>query len=88
MRQNHLVKALRDVSVLPEGAMPSTLLAGMMPSIPLVRPAFGTRPTFYMPPAASIRRPDDMLSLPLGQHILDYETLYGFSIPAFAMFDG
>ena len=56
--------------------------------MPLIHPAFGTRPTFYMPPAALIRRLDDMLSLPLGQHIFDYEPPPGFVIPAFATFDG
>ena len=65
--------------------MPLVLPAGMMP---LIRPAFGTEPTFYMPPVALIRRPDDMLSLPLGHHILDYEPPCGFVIPAFATFDG
>ena len=50
--------------------------------------AFGTGPTFYMPPTALIHRPDDMLSSPLGQHILDYEPSRGFVIQAFATFDG
>ena len=54
----------------------------------LVHPAFGTGPTFYMPPAALIRGPDDMLSSPLGQHILDYEPPRGFVIPVVATFDG
>ena len=59
-----------------------------MPPKPFIHPAFGTGPTFYMPPAALIRRPDDMLSSPLGQHILDYEPPRGFVIPDFATFDG
>ena len=42
----------------------SVLLAGAMPSMPFVHPAFGKRPTFYMPPTTSIWGPDDMLSLP------------------------
>ena len=29
-----------------------------------------------------------MLSLPLGQHILDYEPPHGFVIPVFTTFDG
>ena len=45
----------------------------------------GTR---YMPPASLIRRPDDMLSSPLRQHILDYELPRRFVIPTFATFDG
>ena len=68
--------------------MPPVLLAVMMPSMPLVYPAFGIGPMFYMLPVALIRRPDDMLSSPLGQHILDYEPRCGFVIPAFATFDG
>ena len=38
--------------------------------------------------AALIHRPDDMLSSPLGQQILDYEPPRGFVIPTFATFDG
>ena len=87
-RQNQLVQALGNASVLPEGAMPPTLSAGTMPLMPLVHPAFGTGPTFYIPLAASIYKPDDMLSSPLGQHILNYEPPRGFVIPAFATFDG
>ena len=59
-----------------------------MPPMPLVHPAFGTGSTFFMPPEALIRGPDDMLSLPLGQHILNYEPPCGFIIPAFVTFDG
>ena len=55
--------------------------------MPLVYPAFGTRPTLYIPPIATIRSPDDMLSFPLGQHILNYEPPQGFVMPTFAMFD-
>ena len=59
-----------------------------MPPMPLVHPAFGTGPTFHMLLAALISRPDDMLSLPIGQHILDYEPPRGFVIPVFSTFDG
>ena len=59
-----------------------------MPPMLLVHHAFGTRSTFYMPPTTLIRRPDGMLSLPLRQHILDYESPRRFVIPAFAMFNG
>ena len=64
------------------------LPAGAMPPIPLVHPAFGAGPTFYMPLAALIRALDNMLSLPLGQHMLDYESPCEFIIVAFATFDG
>ena len=67
--------------------MPLVLPIGMMPQMPFVHPTFGARPTFYMPPATLIRRLDDILSLPLGQHILDYEPPHGFVIPAFTTFD-
>ena len=66
----------------------SVLPAGTMPRMSFVYPAFGRGPTFYMPQAALIRRLDDMLSSPLGQHILDYEPPRVFGIPAFATFDG
>ena len=42
------------------------LLAGTMPPMSFIHPTFGTGPTFHMPLVALIRRPDDMLSLPLG----------------------
>ena len=61
---------------------------GTLPPAPPVHPAFGTTPTFYVPPTALILRPNDMLSSPLGQHILEYEPPCGFVIPAFTMFDG
>ena len=51
----------------------STLPTSVMPPIPPVYPAFSTRPMLYIPPAATIRSPDNMLSSPLGQHILNYE---------------
>ena len=56
--------------------------------MPLVHYAFGIGPTFYMSPAALIRRPNDILSSPLGQHILDYEPPYGFVIPVSSKFNG
>ena len=78
-RQNRLDQALRNPSMLPSGTMPP---------LPLVHPAFGTWPTFYMPATTLIHRLDDMLSSPLGQHILDYEPPHGFVKPTFATFDG
>ena len=56
--------------------------------MPPMYPAFGTRPTFYTQPAALIRGLDDMLSLSLGQHILNYEPPRRFVMPTFTMFDG
>ena len=56
-RQNQPDQVLRKASILP---------IGTMPQMPLVHPTFGIGPTFYMPPTALIRIPNDMLSSPLG----------------------
>ena len=76
-RQNQPVQAPGNALVLHEGTMPPVLLKGMVPQVPFVRPAFGTGLVFYMLPTALIRRPNDMLSSPSGQHILDYEPPRG-----------
>ena len=76
--QNQPNKAPKNAFTLPKGAMP------MQP----VYPVFGTRPVLYMPPTSAIQRPNDILSSPQGQHILDYEPPRGFIMPTFAMFDG
>ena len=52
-----------------------------------MHPTFGAGPTFHTQPAALIRGPDDMLSSPLGQHILNYKPPRGFVMPTFTMFD-
>ena len=41
-----------------------------------------------MPTSTTIWGPEDMLSSPLGQHILSYEPLRSFVIPSFARYDG
>ena len=56
--------------------------------MPPMYPAFGAGPTFYTQPAALIRGLDNMLSLSLGQHILNYEPPRRFVMPTFTMFDG
>ena len=38
--------------------------------------------------ASAVRGLQDMLSTPLGQHILDYDPPHEFSMPPFAMYDG
>ena len=48
----------------------------------------GPSPVLYMPPTTMIRGPNDILSSPLGQRILDYEPPRGFIMPTFAMLDG
>ena len=65
----------------------SALPMGVVHPIQPVYPTFGIGPMLYIPPATTIWSPDDMLSSPLGQHILDYESPHGFVIPAFTMFD-
>ena len=49
---------------------------------------FGATPAQQMIFSSAVRGPQDMLSTPLGQHILDYDPPRGFSIPPFAMYDG
>ena len=44
------------------------------------------KPQMIVPSA--VRGPQDMLSTPLGQHILDNDPPRSFSIPPFAMYDG
>ena len=87
-RQNQPVQGPSNAPILPECTKPPVLPAGMMPQILFIHPAFGLGPAFYISLTALIRKPDDMLSLPLGQYILDYEPPHGFVIPAFTTFDG
>ena len=51
-------------------------------------PPFGAAPIPQMFVPSVVRGPQDLLSTPLGQHILDYDPPRGFSIPPFAMYDG
>ena len=67
---------------------PLVLPTGTLPLVPPMHPTFGVKPMFYIPQEALIQRLDDMLSSPLGQHILDYEPLRKFVILAFTTFDG
>ena len=41
-----------------------------------------------MIPPSAVRGPQELLSTPLGQHILDYDPPRSFTIPPFAMYDG
>ena len=66
----------------------STLPKGVMPSKPPVYPTFTTGPTLYIPPPIAIQSPNDMVSSPLRQHILNYEPPRGFVMTTFAMLDG
>ena len=49
--------------------------------------AFSVGPTFYTQPTTLIQGPDDMLSSPLWQHILNYKPSRRFVMLSFTMFD-
>ena len=61
---------------------------GFPPLRPSMYPPYGAAPTPQMISPSAVRGPQDMLSTPLGQHILDYDPPHGFSILPFAMYDG
>ena len=58
------------------------------PPLPFMYPTFRAAPASHKLTSTTIRGPEDMLSSPLGQHILSYEPLRGFVIPSFTMYDG
>ena len=60
---------------------------GEAPSLPFGYPTFRAAPALYMLAPTVVRGPEDMLSSPLGHHILSYEPPRGFVIPPFAMYD-
>ena len=61
---------------------------GLPPPVSSMYPPYGAAPTPQMIIPSTVRGPQDMLSTPLGQHILDYDPPSRFSIPPFAMYDG
>ena len=60
-------------------------VGGFPPPMPSLYPTYGVAP---MIAPSVVQRPQDMLSTPLGQHILHYDPPRDFSIPPFAMYDG
>ena len=58
------------------------------PPGPSIHPPYGVAPVQQMITPSAAREPLDMLSTPLGQHILDYDPPCGFSISPFSMYDG
>ena len=60
----------------------------MAAPLPFGYPTVGAAPVPYMPTPTAVRGLEDMLSSPLGQHILSYEPPRGFAILSFAMYDG
>ena len=65
-----------------------TWQGGATPSLPFGYPTFGAALAPYKPAPTVVWGPEDMLSSPLGQHILSYEPLHGFVIPSFSRYDG
>ena len=61
---------------------------GMAPSFSFIYPITGEPPTPHLVSFTAVRGPEDMLSSPLGQHILSYEPPRGFAISPFSMYDG
>ena len=61
---------------------------GFPPPVPSMYPPFDAAPAPQMIFSSVVRGPQDMLSTPLGHHILDYDPPRGFSIPPFSMYDG
>ena len=61
---------------------------GVAPPLLFMYPTFGATPTLHMLTSTIVQGLEDMLSSPLGQHILSYEPPRGFVIPSYAMYDG
>ena len=61
---------------------------GVAPSLPFMYLAFRIAPASYMPTSTAVRGLEDMLSSPLGQHILSYEPSRGFVIPVLSSTKG
>ena len=58
------------------------------PPGPSLYQPYGVAPTPQMIARSAARGPLDIVSTPLGKHILDYDPPPGFSISLFAMYDG
>ena len=61
---------------------------GLPPPVPSMYPPYRATPVPQMIAPSAVRGPQDMLSTPPGQHILDYDPPRDFSIPLFVMYDG
>ena len=64
-----------------------TRFGGVAPHFLLMQYPFGATPAMHASSYPPGRGLHDMLSSPLGQHILDYEPPRGFFIPSFSMYD-
>ena len=61
---------------------------GVAPPLLFMYPTFGAALAPHMLTSTTVRGPEDMLSSPLGSHILSYEPPRGFVIPSFSMYNG
>ena len=61
---------------------------GMAPQFPPVHHPFRVASTPHLVSFLVVQGLEDMLSSPLGPHILSYEPPRGFVMPSFAMYDG
>ena len=61
---------------------------GFPPPVPSMYPPFEAAPAPQLIFSSAVQGLQDMLSTPLGQHILDYDSPRDFSIPPFAIYDG
>ena len=60
---------------------------GLPPPVLSTYPLYGAAPVPQMIVLSAVRGPHDIISTPLGQHIVDYDPPRGFSIPPLAMYD-
>ena len=58
------------------------------PPLPFMYPTFEATPAPYILTSTTVRGLEDMISSPLGQHILSHELPCGFVILSFSMYDG
>ena len=88
MRRRMRREASKDkpYSELAPEHMP-TRFGGVAPHFLPTQYPFGATPALHVVSYPPGRGPHDMLSSPLGQHILDYEPPHGFVVPSFAMYD-
>ena len=61
---------------------------GVALPLSFMHPTFGAAPALHMLTSTTVRGLEDMLSSPMGRHILSYEPPRGFVILSFSMYDG
>ena len=63
-------------------------IRGIAPQFPSKHHPFGAASVPHLVSFSIVRGPEDMLSSPLGPHILSYEPPHGFIMSSFSMYDG